>query len=59
MLDHNRREHNFLDSYYAQTGIYYRHYYGPNGPRSPPKLYMWPANYIGQVHKVISPEVFW
>ena len=41
------------------TGIDWKHYYGVNGPRSPPVLYMHKADNIGQVHHVESKEGFW
>jgi hypothetical protein len=49
----------FMEQYYNQTGLLWRHYYGPKGPRPPPKLYMWPATKVGEVHKVESIEGYW
>ena len=43
MLEHIAKEKKFLDSYLSDHGIPWRHYFGPNGPRAPPTLYMWPA----------------
>lgn len=48
MFDVTARELKFLEEYKNRTGIDWLHYYGPNGPRSPPILYMHPADYIGQ-----------
>ena len=59
VLEFSRQEEAFHEEYYKQTGIHWRHYYGPDGPRPPPTLYMWPAEKIGQVHKVVSPEGYW
>jgi hypothetical protein len=44
---------------FDSVGIRWRHYYGPNGPRAPPKLFMWPANEIGEVHYLESEEGKW
>ena len=59
MLEFSNQELAFHEEYYKQTGIHWRHYYGPDGPRPPPSLFMWPAEKIGQVHKVNSPEGYW
>jgi hypothetical protein len=53
------RERAFMEDYYNRTGIHWRHYFGPHGPRPPPVLFMWPADKVGQVHTVESPEGFW
>jgi prolyl 4-hydroxylase len=53
------KERAFLKDYYDRTGIHWRHYYGPDGPRPPPVLYQWDAKEIGQVHKVKSLEGHW
>lgn len=45
--------------FFDYVGIKWRHYYGPNGPRAPPKLFMWPANEIGEVHSLESGEGKW
>ena len=29
------------------------------GPRPPPSLYMWPADHMGVLHRVESPEGYW
>ena len=40
-------------------GIHWRHYFANGKPRDPPVLYMWPASYIGETHKVISDAGYW
>jgi hypothetical protein len=59
VLDQFDREIAFMEEYYNRTGIHWRHYFGRSGPRPPPVLYMWPAEKIGQVHYVESPESYW
>ena len=41
-----KQEEAFMEEYYNRTGLLWRHYYGPDGPRGPPSLYMWPANKV-------------
>ena len=41
-----KKEEAFMEEYYNRTGLLWRHYFGPNGPRGPPSLYMWPANKV-------------
>ena len=53
------KERKFNEDYLKRTGNIWRHYYGPNGPRPPPVLYMWPANEIGQLHTVKSYNGKW
>jgi hypothetical protein len=53
------KEDAFMAEYLNRTGIRWRHYFGPDGPRPPPTLHMWPANAIGEVHSVISDEGKW
>jgi len=53
------KERKFNEEYLKRTGNIWRHYYGPNGPRPPPVLYMWPANEIGQLHTVKSYNGKW
>ena len=53
------REAAFQAEYLNRTGIQWRHYFGPNGPRDPPKLFMWPADKVGQVHKVVARHGYW
>lgn len=48
-----------MNAYYNRTGIHWRHYYDANGPRPPPRLYMWSADYEGQVHSVVSNQGYW
>ena len=61
MLAATRKEEQFMAEYLNRTGIHWRHYYGPDGPRPPPVLYMWPtgAGGVGTVHRVQSPEGYW
>jgi len=54
-----RKEEQFMAEYLNRTGIHWRHYYGPEGPRPPPVLYMWPSKQVGTVHKATSPEGYW
>ena len=58
-LQQNAREEAFTAAYLNRTGVHWRHYYGPSGPRPPPVLFMWPADKVGQVHQVTSPEGLW
>ena len=53
------KEKKFNEQYKKNTGIDWKHYYGPNGPRAPPVLYMHAADYIGQTHTVTSSEGYW
>ena len=41
-----------MDDYYNSTGLIWQHYYGPDGPRGPPTMYMWPAKKVSDVHVV-------
>ncbi len=59
LLAHNAKEAAFMAEYLQRTGMQWRHYYGPAGPRPPPSQYMWPAAHIGQVHSVSSTEGYW
>ena len=59
LLEHNRREAEFQRSYRRATGLEYKHFFGPAGPRAPPRLFMFPAEFVGQVHRVTSPERHW
>jgi len=59
LLNDYRLEEEFSQSYLNQTGLHWRHYFGPEGPRPPPQLFMWPANVIGDVHSVTSSEGYW
>ena len=59
LLEHTAKETAFMAEYLNRTGIQWRHYYGPNGPRPPPSLFMWPASHVGQVHAVTSTEGYW
>jgi len=56
---HNSRELAFLRKYKEATGLEYKHFYGSNGPRAPPQLFMHRADRVGQVHRVLSPERHW
>ena len=35
-----------MEQYFNKTGLLWRHYYGPAGPRPPPVLHMWPATEV-------------
>jgi len=59
LQDHVDQEKAFTKSYRERTGLHWRHYYGPDGPRPPPKLHMWDAQAVGQVHRVMSTEGHW
>lgn len=61
IIDETNREVQFMEDYYARTGLQWRHYFnGKKGiPRPPPISYMWPANQTGQVHIATSSEGFW
>jgi prolyl 4-hydroxylase len=59
LLDHLNKEEAFMKEYLERTGIQWRHYFGPNGPRPPPTLHMWPAEHKGQVHSVVSNDNHW
>jgi len=53
------RELAFQAEYFNRTGIHWRHYFGPGGPRASPTLFMWPADEIGEVHTLVSNEGKW
>jgi len=60
MLDHEAKEEKFMAEYEANNhGVQWRHYFGPEGPRAPPSMFMWPAAYVGQMHQVRSTEGYW
>jgi len=59
MLKHIEKESKYMAKYLEVNGIPWRHYFGPNGPRSPPSLYMWPAEYVGDKHKIQSRQGYW
>lgn len=59
LIDVSLKAHNFMQDYQEKNGLEWRHYYGPNGPRPPPVLHMWPADYVGQVHSVVSQQGYW
>lgn len=65
-------EEAFKKKYRNITGIEYIHYFGRDSvtakgvlpvdkvlPRSPPGLFMYPTDYIGQKHRVVTPETKW
>lgn len=52
-------EQAYIATYRERTGIDWRHFYGKDGPRAPPSLFMHPADYVGQTIKVQSPEGYW
>lgn len=59
LKESTQKELDFMSNYYNQTGIPWRHYYGLNGPRDPPMLFMWPANTVGEVHEIKSLQGYW
>ena len=59
VIDVSAREETFMEDYFRKTGILWRHFFGPNGPRAPPVLHMWPAKKVGTVHRVVSQEGLW
>lgn len=59
LIDLTRKEEKFMDEYYKRTGLHYRHYFGPNGPRPPPAEWFWPASSIGAVHTVSTTAGYW
>ena len=59
LQEHTDREKEFSAAYRKRTGIHWRHYFGPSGPRAPPVLYMWDAKAVGQVHRVTSEHGYW
>eukprot|EP00605_Chrysophyceae_sp_TOSAG23-4_P002636 GSChrysophyteH1.ASY1.ANO1.2912.1 assembled CDS len=59
MQEQADKERAFLKEYHDRTGLHWRHYFGPNGPRGPPVLHMWDAQEIGQVHNISSKSGHW
>ena len=59
VVEMSAREEAFMEEYFRRTGILWRHFFGPDGPRAPPVLHMWPARRVGAVHRVVSREGFW
>jgi hypothetical protein len=59
LKERTEQELKFMDDYFRKTGILWRHYYGPEGPRPPPTLFMWPATQVGEVHAVTSSCGYW
>ena len=49
----------FLASYENRTARPYVHFLGRHGPRNPPRQFMWPADRVGDVHEVVSPNGHW
>jgi len=58
-LEFMYKQKKFNEIYRNKTGLLWRSFYGDKGPRPPPSLYMWPAEQVGQVHRVNSSESFW
>jgi hypothetical protein len=52
-------EVDFNAAYFNRTGLLWRHYFGPSGPRPPPSMFMWPASEIGQTHTVTLRDGYW
>jgi hypothetical protein len=59
LVEQTNRELRFMKEYKERTGIHWRHYYGPKGPRGPPELFMWDAKQVGQVHRVTTEHGYW
>jgi hypothetical protein len=60
IIDQTIAEVKFNEEYLKKNnGIQWRHYYGPQGPRPPPVLYMLPAEQIGQQHTVTTNFNHW
>ena len=53
------KEVRFTSEYMMKTGVQWRHFFGSDGPRPPPSLYMWPAEQVGVIHTINSPEGYW
>eukprot|EP01084_Bolivina_argentea_P124597 220779_1 len=48
-------EERWMKDYKARTGYPWLAHY----PRDPPILPMWPASYVGQIHKITSNQSYW
>ncbi|KAJ1401309.1 hypothetical protein B484DRAFT_405765 [Ochromonadaceae sp. CCMP2298] len=59
LIDHEKREEAFSAEYLARTGRQWRHYFGPDGPRNPPSLFMWPAPEMGHRFTAVSTQGYW
>ena len=59
VVEQTLQEEAFLREYTNKTGIAWRHYYGSDGPRPPPVLFMWPTKEVGDVHKLTSHNGYW
>jgi len=59
LLARTAAEEHYMEEYFNRTGLQWRHFFGPDGPRGPPTLFMWPAKKIGQIHKVKSTHDHW
>ena len=59
MIDHVKKDNAFREAYFNRTGLMWRHYYGPKGPRPAPTLFMWPATTIGEDHNVTTSHGYW
>jgi len=59
IIDLAHKEVDFINQHKNRTGRYWRSFYGEAGPRPPPMLYMWPADEVGQVHRVVSNHSMW
>lgn len=54
-----KAQEEFMTDYFAKTGYNYVHYFGQDGPRKPPKFFMWPADEVGDVYNTITPNGYW
>ena len=59
MVDITEKQMAFMENYFRKNKIPWRHYFGEDGPRGPPELYMWHANYLNQIHEVVSEHSHW
>lgn len=60
VMEQTIREEEYDKEYMSKNnGLRWRHYFGPDGPRPPPVLNMWPADEIGQVHEINSTNGYW
>ena len=49
----------FSKEYMEKSGYFWNHYFDENGPRKPPKMHLYAADYVGQKHFVTSAAGLW
>lgn len=59
LAQYTHEEIEFNEKYLKEKGFPWRHYYGPDGPRPPPVLFMWPAKSVGEVHSITTSNGYW